>query len=78
MYSFKQAPRAWFHHFSGFLQSHGFLCSHVDPSMFVAHTNSHISVLLLYVDDTVVTANSKAMLHRFISLLSEAICNERS
>jgi len=39
--------------------------------MFIARTDSHILVLLLYVDDIVLTSNSKALLHKFITLLSE-------
>ena len=31
----KQAPYAWFHHFSSFLLSYGFICRKVDNSVFV-------------------------------------------
>ena len=47
------------------------MCSNADPSLFVAHTDSHISVLLLYVDDILLTGNSDAMLLIFITFLSE-------
>ena len=70
IYGLKQAPRAWVHRFNSFLLSHGFVCSHADPSIFVARTDSHILVLLLYVDDIVLTSNSEAMLCKFITLLS--------
>jgi len=53
LYDLKQALRPWFHHFSSFLLSHGFVCSSVNPSMFVLCTGSHILVLLLYVDDII-------------------------
>lgn len=36
IYGLKQAPQAWFHHFSSFLMSCGFACSSADPSMFLA------------------------------------------
>ena len=64
IYSLKhmQTHRAWFHHYSSFLLSHGFMCSHADPSMFISYTDSLILVLLLYVDDIVQTGNSEAML----------------
>jgi len=44
---------AWFHCFSSFILSYGFVRSHPNPSMFNAHINSHILILLLYVSDIV-------------------------
>ncbi|XP_015165149.1 uncharacterized mitochondrial protein AtMg00810-like [Solanum tuberosum] len=64
------APRAWFHHFSTFLFSHGFTCSKSDTSMFVRHSASGILVLLLYVDDIILTGSHSPLLDQFISLLS--------
>ena len=55
LYSLKPAPRAWFHCFRSFLLSHGFVCSNADPSMFFLCTSSHILVLLLYIDDIILT-----------------------
>jgi len=69
LYGLKQAPRAWFHRFSSFLLSHGFVCSTADPFMFVLCTGSHILVLLLYVDDIILTGSSTTLLHFFISTL---------
>ena len=69
-YDLKQAPRAWFHHFSSFLLSHGFVCSNANPFMFVLHSGSHIQVLLLYVDDIILTRSSTTLLHPFLSILS--------
>jgi len=51
LYGLKHAHRAWFHCFSNFLPSHGFVCSNVDLSMSSLCTGSHILALLLYVDD---------------------------
>ena len=39
--------------------------------MFISHTESHILVLLPYVDDIILTSNSEAMLQCFIALLSQ-------
>ena len=69
IYGPKEAPHAWFHHFSSFLLSRGFVCSHVDPLMFIARTESHILVLHPYVDDIVLIGNYEGMLHKFITPL---------
>ena len=70
LYGLKQAPRAWFHRFSSFLLSHEFVCSTADTSMFALHTGSYILVLLLYVNDIILTGSSTILLHSFISTLS--------
>ncbi|XP_049368381.1 uncharacterized mitochondrial protein AtMg00810-like [Solanum verrucosum] len=64
------APRAWFHRFSTFLFSHGFTYRKSDTSMFVHHSASGILVLLLYVDDIILTGSHSQLLDQFISLLS--------
>jgi len=71
IHGLQQAPHAWFHRFSSFLLSYAFFCSHANASMFIARTESHILVLLLYVDNIVLASNSDAMLYHFIILLSE-------
>ena len=71
IYGLKQASRAWFHRFSSFLLFHCFACSTVDPSMFVYSTGSHTLILLLYVDDIVLTGSTASLLHSFITILSQ-------
>lgn len=70
LYGLKQAPRAWFHCFSSFLLCHRFVYSNVAPSMFVLHMGSHILILLLHVDDIILTGSSSTLLSSFISSLS--------
>ena len=70
IYGLKQAPRAWFHRFSSFLISHGFVCSKSDSSMFIYRSSSHILILLLYVDDIILTGSHNGLLDQFISRLS--------
>lgn len=68
LYGLKQAPRAWFERFSLFLLYLGFKCSRAGSSLFTLHSSAlftlHSSagtiLLLLYVDDIIVTrSNSK-------------------
>lgn len=58
IYGLKQALRAWFDKFSTFLLEFGFTCSFSDPSMFICIKDENIIILLLYVDDMLVTGNN--------------------
>nr|XP_016472837.1 PREDICTED: uncharacterized mitochondrial protein AtMg00810-like [Nicotiana tabacum] len=70
IYGLKQAPRAWFHRFSAFLISHGFACSKSDSLIFIYCSSSHFLILLLYIDDIILTDNHSGLLDQFISRLS--------
>ena len=69
LYGLKQAPRAWFDRLSTFLLKYGFLCSLADPSLFVFHCSSGSLILLLYVDDMLLTGSDSQLLSSFIQLL---------
>lgn len=58
LYGLKQAPRAWYSTFSAFLLQHGFINSRCDSSLFVYKHASVLTILLVYVDDIVLTGNS--------------------
>ncbi|KAL9271200.1 Retrovirus-related Pol polyprotein from transposon RE1-like protein [Drosera capensis] len=70
LYGLRQTPRAWFHRFSSFLFRSGFTQAKSDTSMFVYRRHSQVIILLLYVDDIVVTGSSHTLLSSFISVLS--------
>ena len=72
LYGLKQAPRAWFNKFTNFLIEYGFRCSNADPSMFTFHCDGHTLVLLLHVDDVLLTGNSPELLEEFFRHLSQA------
>lgn len=65
LYGLKQTPSVWFDKFSTFLISYGFLYSMVDPSLFIYHSFRCMLVLLLYVDDILLTGSNYAFLHKF-------------
>lgn len=67
LYGLKQAPRAWYSTFSAFLLHHGFVNSHCDSSLFIHKTSSVITILLVYVDDIILTGNSSAHIQQLIS-----------
>lgn len=57
LYGLRQAPRAWFSMFSGFLIQQGFLHSQADASLFTKKTATGITLVLVYVDDILVTGS---------------------
>jgi len=59
LYGLKQASRNWFSKFSQALQSFGFKQSLSDHSLFVWKSGSNITILLIYVDDMIVTGNNE-------------------
>lgn len=63
MYGLKQAPKAWFHKFSSYLLHLGFMCSKSDSSLFVWHSDRGTILLLLYVDEIILTGSQSALLN---------------
>lgn len=70
IYGLKQAPRAWFENFSGFLLDAGFVMEVADPSMFIYHCGNETAVLLLHVDDIILTGSSDFFLNSLINQMS--------
>ena len=60
VYGLKHAPRAWFECFRTAVLSGGFMESHQDPSLFVRNTSHGRVLLLLYVDDMIITGDDAA------------------
>ncbi|CAL9028009.1 unnamed protein product, partial [Prunus brigantina] len=70
LYGLKQAPRAWNAKFTGYLPAIGFKASQSDPSLFVKKEGSEIVILLLYVDDIILTGSSTSLVQTTIEELS--------
>jgi hypothetical protein len=71
LYGLKQAPRAWFERFSYVVTTAGFTPSDHDPSLFVHISRCSRTLLLLYVDDMLITGNDKECIALVKSRLSE-------
>lgn len=72
LYGLRQAPRAWYSMLSKFLVDHGFHQSKADNSLFIQHTGSHLLLILVYVDDIIITGSDSTVITSVISQLSSA------
>ena len=59
LHGLKQAPTAWFDKLRDVLVSLRFMFSKSDHSLFIRHSASCTTFVLVYVDDTLVTGSSK-------------------
>ncbi|KAM2277675.1 hypothetical protein ACFXTI_035949 [Malus domestica] len=70
LYGFKQAPRAWNERFTSFLPSLGFQSTYSDSSLFVKVENGCVVILLLYVDDIIITGSASQAISDVIHALA--------
>ncbi|KAJ0601440.1 putative RNA-directed DNA polymerase [Helianthus annuus] len=59
IYGLKQSPRAWFGKIGEFLQHNDFIMCQADASLFVREIRGKVVVVLIYVDDLVITGNDE-------------------
>lgn len=57
LYGLKQAPRAWYDRLKNSLISWGFQASKSDTSLFIQHIGKDILLVLIYVDDILITGS---------------------
>jgi hypothetical protein len=55
LYGLKQAPRAWFAKFSSTIAQIGFVSSPYDSALFIRRSDAGLILLLLYVNDMIIT-----------------------
>ena len=77
LYGLKYAPKAWFHKLCMVLLQFGFQSSRAYAFLFIYHIASDTALILVYVDDILVTASNSDLLSQVISFLrtSFAICD---
>ncbi|CAA7040242.1 unnamed protein product [Microthlaspi erraticum] len=71
LYGLKQAPRAWFDTFSNYLIDFGFVCSKSDPSLFTYRKDGRSLVLLLYVDNILLTGSDETLVQDLLVSLNK-------
>ena len=62
LYGLKQAPRAWYSKMDSFLLDTGFSICHSDPSVYTKKVGNHLIIVVLYVDDLIVTGSDPKLI----------------
>ena len=57
LYDLKQAPRAWFAKFNSTISQQGFSDNSFNATLFLRRSDHAITILLLYVDDMIITGD---------------------
>jgi hypothetical protein len=70
-YGLKHAPRAWFAKFSSVVAQLGFTPSPYDSTLFIRHTSTSITFILLYVDDMIITGDDTVGIRDLQKFLSQ-------
>ena len=71
LYGLKQAPRAWFAKFSSTISRLGYMASHYDSALFLRYTDKDTILLLLYMDDMIITGNDLSGIQELKDFLSQ-------
>ena len=58
LYGLKQASRKWYEKLTNILLSNGYKQAAFDASLFIKHTHSSFTILLVYVDDVILAGNT--------------------
>ena len=61
LYVLRQAPRIWWERMRKFLLQSGFNCCHAEPAIFVRNYNGRFVILLLFVDDILLTGTDEGI-----------------
>ena len=70
LYGLKQAPRCWFAKLAAALKTYGFAQSSSDYSLFTLHRDNIHLLVLVYVDDIIVSGNNSEAIRVFKMYLS--------
>ena len=71
LYGLKQAPRAWYAKMDSFLLDTGFSRCLSDPNVYTNKVGNHLIILVLYVDDLILTGSDPKLLTHVKSSLEQ-------
>ena len=69
LYGLRQAGRQWYAKLSTFLLSNNYSISVVDHSLFLKYNNDKLTVILVYVDDLVLTGDDTEEINKITASL---------
>jgi hypothetical protein len=72
LYGLKQAPRAWYSKINEYFLNDGFKRSPYDPDLYVKNCNGDIIMVVLYVDDLIITGSNLSQVYDFKKQLKKA------
>lgn len=70
LYGLKQAPKAWYDQLKGFLIEYGLVHSTTDHCLFHGQKNGNTLILLVYVDDILITSDDATQVQMLITDLN--------
>jgi hypothetical protein len=71
LYGLKQAPKAWLDKIGQYLVTSGFQTSNAKFSLYVKKTDHGIVIIIIYVDDLIITRDSDANIFDLKKLLKQ-------
>ena len=71
LYGLKQAPRAWNEKMDQYLKQQGFIRSHADSNLYYKSEGGRLCVLVLYVDDLIITGNDLLLVEQIKAALCQ-------
>ena len=71
LYGLKQAPRAWFAKFNSTISRLGYMASYYDSALFLCRTDKGTILLLLYVDDMIITGDDLSGIQELKDFLNQ-------
>ncbi|GJR11586.1 putative RNA-directed DNA polymerase [Tanacetum coccineum] len=76
LYGLKQSPRAWFGRFTLAMKKYGYKQSNSDHTQFLSHKGDHVTCLIIYVDDMIITGNDESEIKKAKRRIMCTIRNE--
>lgn len=70
LYGLKQAPQAWYSKLRNFFQNLGFSHCKSDNNLFFKFENDHIVIIVVYVDDLLITSSLSSLILKYKQKLS--------
>ena len=64
LYGLKQASKAWYGKIVEFLTESGHLVAHADSSFFIKEREEKLAIVLVYVDDLIITGDEEKEIHQ--------------